>query len=267
MSTDATSDRAMYEPLRKTDAADPWWWSADFDVRAALTEAQARIAHNGGPAVDAKCTWKMSRLTLKAVIRRMCGELWDEATDVTLLGQRVVINPLLPDGEIVYSADADPKPLTIKRFPHPALRQVASPIAEITPEIRVLAAAMVRTMIAHDGIGLAANQVGHLCRMFVAHVRASKSTPSMPGRANCTLEPTVYINPRITATSGKNVGRGEGCLSQPGRYVVVKRQELATIEYTDLEGVLRHTQGYGMLARVWQHEIDHLNGINIGVRR
>lgn len=133
--------------------------------------------------------------------------------------------------------------------PHPALVEVARPIEEITPEIIELSKAMVRVCLQHKGIGLAANQVGVPVRMFVA--KNGKGVVQ------------TYINPEITSRSPHEEDAREGCLSHPGALVTVRRSLSVRIRFRDLEWNDCLRGAMGLDARCWQHEIDHLNGINI----
>lgn len=143
--------------------------------------------------------------------------------------------------------------LSIVKVPNPVLYQVAEPVVFVNDDVRALAARMIELMAAHRGVGLAANQVGIPLRLFVAHV---------PG---VTKVPTVYINPTIIP--GGAMGRAEeGCLSDPGARVFVRRPNRASINCLDEHGQNYQSRAFGLLARVWQHEIDHLNGINIRPR-
>jgi len=140
-------------------------------------------------------------------------------------------------------------PLSIVYYPDPVLREPAAPITEIDDEVRELAAAMVESMVLADGIGLAAPQVGVGRRLIVV------SPTGEPEDA------TVHLNPRVVETSKEEVEFEEGCLSFPEIRGNVIRPERVTVEFTDLEGKTFRGEADGLLARVLQHEIDHLDGI------
>lgn len=147
--------------------------------------------------------------------------------------------------------------LNLVKVPHDALFTVALPVADNPVNIAEAARVgerMVQIMRTHKGIGLAANQVGLPIRVFVCHIEG------------VTEVPMVCINPEIELAGDMRGGR-EGCLSDPGAQVFVRRRHRATLTYTDTDGVRLAVKGYGLLARVWQHEIDHLNGINIRAKR
>lgn len=136
--------------------------------------------------------------------------------------------------------------LSIRRYGDPVLRRRASPVTEITPEIQRLIDDMVETMYDALGIGLAATQVGIPLRILVVDV----------GRG----EARVYLNPEIVEQDGQVVGE-EGCLSLPGIFADVARAERVVVEGRDRKGQPIREEAQGLMARVFQHEIDHLDGI------
>jgi peptide deformylase len=115
--------------------------------------------------------------------------------------------------------------------------------------LRDLATSMLELMHASGGIGLAAPQVGFGLRMWVADISGGS-------------RPYVAINPKLSGHSGLTT-RVEGCLSLPGIDVDVQRAEVVTVECLDLDGTQRAMRIAGLLARVVQHETDHLDGILI----
>jgi peptide deformylase len=120
-------------------------------------------------------------------------------------------------------------------------------VTEVTPELRRTIADMIDTMYDEVGIGLAAPQVGISLRvMVVGHEE---------GR-----EPRVLVNPVIVARGGE-VTAEEGCLSIPGIFAPVTRSEWVDLEATDADGGPVKMRGRGLLARVFQHEMDHLDGV------
>lgn len=130
--------------------------------------------------------------------------------------------------------------------PHPALRRRAEPVFYIDDEIVQLLEDMKETMIAHDGVGLAAPQIGKNLQLAVVEVDEDE-----------TLE---LINPRIIEKSGTSIDV-EGCLSIPGVYGTVERSDQITIQYFDRDGDELEAQAEDYLARAIQHEIDHLHGV------
>lgn len=137
----------------------------------------------------------------------------------------------------------------IRKYPDPILRQVAAPIEKITEETRTLAADMVETMFAANGVGLAANQVGVSLRLVVIEMGTENQ------RATVAL-----VNPEIMLATDEEVAE-EGCLSVPGFYEPVKRALHVTVKGTDLDGSEKILKCSGLAARAFQHEIDHLDGI------
>ena len=131
-------------------------------------------------------------------------------------------------------------------YPNPLLRKKAKKIKEITPEIHELTKRMIQIMIKEDGVGLAAPQVGISKRMII--VQGEKG-------------PEVFLNPRIIFKSKEKELAEEGCLSLPGLFLEVKRSRKVKVEFTDLEGERYVLSAEGIMARIFQHEIDHLNGI------
>ena len=134
--------------------------------------------------------------------------------------------------------------LKVRLFGDPCLRKKATVVKEVGPSERMLIQAMLKTMYESKGIGLAAPQVGIGQRIFVVDVGEG---------------PRVFINPRIIRKSGSAVME-EGCLSIPDVSVKVKRPEKVRVKYLDADG-LEHDENFEeLLARVIQHENDHLNG-------
>jgi peptide deformylase len=137
----------------------------------------------------------------------------------------------------------------IRKYPDSVLRQVALSVQEITDEIRSLAEDMIETMFAGNGIGLAANQVGVAIRLIVIDLGSEKERNTM-----------ALLNPEIIEAADEEVAE-EGCLSVPGFYEPVKRALRVTVKGIDLDGSERILKCSGLPARVFQHEIDHLQGI------
>ena len=127
-----------------------------------------------------------------------------------------------------------------------SLREKSVPVKEITEEIRALASEMIKTMYKEEGVGLAAPQVGRNIRMFVADGGSGAQ---------------VFINPQITATSVELVEMEEGCLSVPGFYEKVARPKSVRVHAQDESGKKRVIEANGYLARIIQHEYDHLDGV------
>jgi len=156
--------------------------------------------------------------------------------------------------------------LDVVKYGHPVLRQKGARIESITPEIKKLIADMFETMQARHGVGLAAQQVGRALQLTVIDVReANKDRPSwleLNGKPADMddIMPLVLINPEIKP-AGEPVAGGEGCLSFPEIYAEITRPESVTVKALNGKGKPVEFYCGGLLARVAQHEVDHLNGI------
>ncbi len=139
--------------------------------------------------------------------------------------------------------------LPILRYPHDILLTESQPVREITPDLRRLVQDMIETMHAAPGVGLAANQIGVTRRVAVIDLSVGEKKEDV----------LVLINPRILESSGGYVEE-EGCLSLPGFTEKVRRPEYCVIEAMDLDGRVRTLEGRDLLARAFNHEIDHLRG-------
>lgn len=135
--------------------------------------------------------------------------------------------------------------LKIRKAGDPVLKEKSAPVEKITRKIKQLLDDMAETMYAADGVGLAAPQVGVSERIIVLDI----------GEGLIEL-----INPAITAAEGCETG-SEGCLSVPGMYGEVERYSSVTVEGMDRTGKKIRLAADGLLARVLQHEIDHLEGV------
>jgi len=147
----------------------------------------------------------------------------------------------------------------------PVLRAKGRRIEKIDEQIRALAADMLDTMHAANGVGLAAQQIGEALQVTVVDVGQVEDRPSslsIDGRETEVKEamPLVLINPEITL--GREIVSGvEGCLSFPEISAEIDRSEEAVVRAQTLEGSTVELKATGLLARALQHEIDHLNGI------
>jgi peptide deformylase len=134
----------------------------------------------------------------------------------------------------------------ILTFGEPALRERATEVDRVTDLHRKLVDDMIETMRAAPGVGLAGPQIGVLDRIFVWEVEEDHG---------------AVINPRITWSSEDTMEEEEGCLSLPGIYYPVVRPASVTVEGIDEGGEPVKLEAEGLLARVCQHEIDHLDGV------
>jgi peptide deformylase len=141
--------------------------------------------------------------------------------------------------------------LQILCYPHPALRRQAAPIDPVDDEVRGVARRMVELMHEANGVGLAAPQVGLAWRLFVA---------------NPTGEPDddrVYINPTLRQPTRETASVEEGCLSIPGVNGRVMRPVGVTLDALNADAEPITETSTELLARIWQHETDHLDGVLI----
>jgi peptide deformylase len=136
----------------------------------------------------------------------------------------------------------------VRTFGDPALKSRASKVKDFDEPLKQLAEDMMRVMREREGVGLAANQIGRLKRIFVAAYEE---------------EEYVIVNPEIEERSETTAKDTEGCLSIPETRVEVERPTAVTVTGQDLSGGPVRVEAEGLLARIFQHEIDHLNGVLI----
>jgi len=139
--------------------------------------------------------------------------------------------------------------LPILRYPHEVLLTRTEDVTDITPDVERLVQDMIETMHAAPGVGLAANQVGVGRGIAVVDLSVGEDPKQL----------LVLINPRILENHG-GYDDEEGCLSLPGFSERVRRPDRAVIEALDLAGKRRTYEGHDLLARAFNHEIDHLEG-------
>ena len=137
--------------------------------------------------------------------------------------------------------------LKVRKYGDPVLRKRAKPVEAVTPQIRAFIADMVETMYDEVGIGLAAPQVGISLRLMVVGHDENRQARAL-------------INPVITEQGG-TITAEEGCLSIPGVFAPVTRAEWVKLEAQDADGEPVSITARGLRARVFQHEMDHLDGV------
>ena len=147
--------------------------------------------------------------------------------------------------EKIRAADIDR--LGIIHYPDPRLREVCTPLEKVDSDVARLAEKMFSLMFPARGVGLAAPQVGVTVRLFVA-------SPTFDA-----ADRRVYVNPEIISLEGKQENE-EGCLSLPGISCKVRRAAVVAIRATNLDGEQFEETAEELAARVFQHEMDHLNG-------
>ena len=155
--------------------------------------------------------------------------------------------------------------LNVVKYGTPVLRQKGAPVESVTPAVRKLIADMLDTMYAAKGIGLAAQQVGVPVQLTVIDVRGATDRPStleIDGKPVDVAQamPLVLLNPQATP-AGEPVAGPEGCLSFPEIYVDVVRPEAVDVAALSGDGEPIRFRCGGLLARVVQHELDHLRGV------
>lgn len=138
-------------------------------------------------------------------------------------------------------------PSRIVEYPDPRLRQTCEPFAEFDESVAALAERMLELMREGNGVGLAGPQVGVCRRIFVCNAT---------GRPEDNM---VFINPELSDLVGRVEG-DEGCLSLPDIQAVITRARRCRIRAQDVTGQAFELEGEDLLARIWQHESDHLDG-------
>lgn len=151
----------------------------------------------------------------------------------------------MTSSEKIHAADL--ASLKVIRYPDPRLREACTPIEQADEATAVLVERMFELMFASHGVGLAAPQVGVTVRMFIA-------SPSFESD-----DRYVYINPRIISAEGSQLGE-EGCLSFPEIFCKIKRSDRIVVEAIGLDGKAFRQTAEQLLARIIQHECDHLDG-------
>lgn len=137
-------------------------------------------------------------------------------------------------------------------WPDARLREPTREVGEVTDEVRALYRDLVDTMYAHNGLGIAAIQIGDPTRMFLVE-------PVLAGLTEAD-DPVAFINPEVLWTSDETDKSEEGCLSFPGIYVPVERPLRAKIRALGIDGEIFEMEGEELLARCLLHENDHLTG-------
>ncbi|GJM45436.1 MAG: peptide deformylase [Gemmatimonadota bacterium] len=144
--------------------------------------------------------------------------------------------------------------LEIRLYGDAVLREKAVPIRTIDDDVRALASDMLETVAEAEGVGLAGPQIGVSRRIIVVHPPNFEEDGERES-------PSVYVNPEIVQRAGPQESAEEGCLSIPGIYEQVKRPRHVRVRALDLDGKTVEFDAEGMLGRIFQHEIDHLDGV------
>jgi peptide deformylase len=149
-----------------------------------------------------------------------------------------------------FNSEQVPLTLRIIHYPHPTLRHASKPLKRVDAELRQIVAEMFELMYEHEGVGLAANQVDLPYRLFIANVE---------GTPEAKESEFVFINPVLSGGRGQEEDE-EGCLSIPGIRAPVTRNATIRVEAYDLAGNQISLEADGLMARILQHETDHLDG-------
>ncbi len=142
-------------------------------------------------------------------------------------------------------------PMKIVDYPHPALRTKCRPVMTIDKDVQLAAGQMLELMYKHEGLGLAAPQVALDYQMIVINFAGD---PELKDKE------VVAINPTVIESKGVFKDR-EGCLSFPGLYQDIRRAKTVTVQYYTLAGEMKQMTCSDLPSRIWQHEIDHVNGV------
>jgi peptide deformylase len=154
--------------------------------------------------------------------------------------------------------------LTIHTLGDPVLRQKTEPVPQVDARIRTLAADMIETMYAEEGIGLAAPQIGESISLCVVDVPVEGDTDDEGRRLNpAALMPMVLVNPEVLDRSEETETFEEGCLSLPDIRAPISRPREVTVRWTTLDGGTETQRLRGLIGRCVQHELDHLAGVLI----
>lgn len=146
---------------------------------------------------------------------------------------------------------------TIAQIGTPILRSQAQPVEQISdPKIVELIDRLISEAIANRGVGIAAPQIFQPYRIFIIASHPSDRYPHAP-----TMAPTAMINPRLLSHGEQVEKDWEGCLSVPNTRALVPRYQQIEVEYTTSSGELKQEILTGFIARIFQHELDHLDGI------
>ena len=147
-------------------------------------------------------------------------------------------------------------PYEIAQLGAKVLRQHAELVDQVdSPDIRQIINAMQTALAATEGVGLAAPQISQLKRIIIVASRPSSRYPNAP-----LMSPTIMINPVFEALSDDQEKDWEGCLSIPGIRALVPRYKAIQVQYSDEQGCAIEQKLEGFVARVFQHEADHLDG-------
>ncbi|MEL4278487.1 peptide deformylase [Shewanella xiamenensis] len=150
------------------------------------------------------------------------------------------------------------QPLPIAQVGEAILKQRAIEVRDFDETLSQLASQMVASMVEAKGVGIAAPQVHSPLALFIMASRPNERYPDAP-----LMEPVVVVNPHIELASLQLEKGEEGCLSVPGQRFTIWRHHSIVVRYQNLAGQWQHTELTGFIARIFQHEFDHLQGITL----
>lgn len=150
-----------------------------------------------------------------------------------------------------------PTILQVAQLGHSVIREKCKPVKDISdPAVQELIDNLITTCKDANGVGIAAPQVYEPLRIFIVHSHPNPRYPKAPK-----MEPTAMIHPRIIRKSKTKKLDWEGCLSIPGIRALVPRHTSIEVEYMDRTGKIYKKKYTDFVARIFQHELDHLNGV------
>ena len=138
--------------------------------------------------------------------------------------------------------------LKVINYPDPRLRKISARVEQFDDRLKALVVRMFELMREHKGVGLAAPQVGENIQLFIINPTGE------------TGDDRVYVNPQLSEPDGGEEESEEGCLSLPDLRADIWRIKKLRIDAQDIDGKPFHDTACGFIARIWQHEFDHLNG-------
>lgn len=148
--------------------------------------------------------------------------------------------------------------LTITQFGDPRLNQASEPVTVFDEELATFAKQLQQRMELAKGVGISASQVSRMQAMFIVASHPNERYPHAPE-----MEPLVVINPKVEAVSDSKEIAEEGCLSLTRRRLKIERHSWIEASFQDLQGNWHRQRFEGFIARIFQHELDHMNGITL----
>ncbi|MPY23152.1 peptide deformylase [Shewanella psychropiezotolerans] len=148
--------------------------------------------------------------------------------------------------------------LAIAQVGESILNRQAQKVIEFSPALMQLANDMLDTMLQAKGVGIAAPQVNQSLSLFIMASRPNERYPDAPF-----IEPSIVVNPKIIVCSDEKISGEEGCLSIAEQRFTILRHEWVEVSFQDLNGLEHHQTLTGFIARIFQHEYDHLQGITL----